>query len=599
MKHTYLITYLTTYLINGINSYTLTFHDCITGVEALQKYDAKQICDRGTGTNSGRNQLKYLVQHAEVAETYGYSCSVTCSTFTFRCGAWSHLKLGAIPQIDHRIPVSTDWCNNMVQNRKFKTETSRRSFLVELNTENVIAFTDVGRLEVKNDHIECTGENYHDGTTMQTNVVRLQEYKVVIRPETYIVNGGVIESRTDHVKIPCTVDSRACETAEATFVWKLPDGKCPLQLVRGFRPERVLSTFLLDKESGLFINTTGMTKIMGCEEELMKTNYKNLYVVDEEQLNLPALSPTEIDINVEGAIRDDFLTYMLEQKIHTVANTLERTECIRQGITETPVRIYDNVYAFTKGDIQYRFTCKQRTEKIREAKSCFHHIPLDTDPPSFVDPATRVLIPHSNAIECDPRFPLIVQATESWVEINPTIRPVPAPPTRRPDAERMDHIDVTKGGLYTAEEIKSWERLISFPAFHSALLKQITYGSCVQSGTCDPDGTIEGVLPYELNRLLPQLDQLNPWTKIRGWIREYGDIMAFIVIIIVIGKILMDTTMIAMTLLKEGPGATIALITNLYLSNHLSYKKIRRRNQKLKEQDAAELQTLAHHHLQD
>ena len=59
--------------------------------------------------------------------------------------------------------------------------------------------------------------------------------------------------------------------------------------------------------------------------------------------------------------------------------------------------------------------------------------------------------------------------------------------------------------------------------------------------------------------------------------------MALFVIIYVIFKLTIDLVLIASTLYSEGPGAMIALIVSLYLSNQHQYMKIRRRNKKLKQ----------------
>lgn len=67
-----------------------------------------------------------------------------------------------------------------------------------------------------------------------------QEYKAIIRPENYVINNGVIESISDHVKLPCHANAMSCVTTEATYIWTIPDRKYSLQLIRGFRPTRLM-----------------------------------------------------------------------------------------------------------------------------------------------------------------------------------------------------------------------------------------------------------------------------------------------------------------------------------------------------------------------
>ena len=49
-------------------------------------------------------------------------------------------------------------------------------------------------------------------------------------------------------------------------------------------------------------------------------------------------------------------------------------------------------------------------------------------------------------------------------------------------------------------------------------------------------------------------------------------------------RFIVDTTMIALTLLQEGPQAAMALMMHIYLSTTVNYKKIKRKNRKLKKE---------------
>jgi len=46
--------------------------------------------------------------------------------------------------------------------------------------------------------------------------------------------------------------------------------------------------------------------------------------------------------------------------------------------------------------------------------------------------------------------------------------------------------------------------------------------------------------------------------------------------------VIIDVTMIGLTMLKVGPQAAAALMVNLYLNTQIQYKKIQKRNKKLR-----------------
>ena len=76
---------------------------------------------------------------------------------------------------------------------------------------------------------------------------------------------------------------------------------------------------------------------------------------------------------------------------------------------------------------------------------------------------------------------------------------------------------------------------------------------------------IQHLLPhlpmYTLDNLIPDLERkLDVWTKIKSWLHDYGDMMALLCLIFLGIKFLTDLICIALTFLRVGPGAAIALI---------------------------------------
>ena len=65
-------------------------------------------------------------------------------------------------------------------------------------------------------------------------------------------------------------------------------------------------------------------------------------------------------------------------------------------------------------------------------------------------------------------------------------------------------------------------------------------------------------------------------------VREYGDAMALIVLVYLVLKMVINLVLLSFTLLKEGPGAFLALLVALYLSNQQAFSKIRRKNRRMK-----------------
>ena len=170
-----------------INSYSINYYDCLQ-TNLIKKYEKATIFQKNKPEET--ISLEYnIVQRKKINKLEGFCCSVKSSTFHFKCGAWSHLKLSTTPAIEHTKLVTIEWCKEIINRRRFRTENTIQSFPLELDQVNVIPVVEVGELTEVNDKVICKGENAHMGNLMHTNVVVLKEYKILLRKEKYISDG--------------------------------------------------------------------------------------------------------------------------------------------------------------------------------------------------------------------------------------------------------------------------------------------------------------------------------------------------------------------------------------------------------------------------
>ena len=572
-------------LLHQVTSYSLDYYDC-TKAKTIRKYARDTMCTPSPITATETTTYKIL-QLAKVTRFSGYSCRMEVSTFTFKCGAWSHLKLASIPEIEHISTISEEWCQSMVNHRKFKADKTGQTFPLEIGQVNIIPIIELGSLVEKDDHLVCTGETYHSGNTMHTNVVLLREYKVLLTKEEFATDGTSTEVTTAKVSLPCPPSSNGCVTGDGTYIWTESTNKCNLQVIKEFKPTIVLSTYLLDTSQHILINNTGSTRLVNCDGELLKTNYPSIFLASLEQhVKLPDLDPGELELSVESRVARDFMTYQEEVRNRAATDDMTSLMCQQQqqGGSGVPTRIKGNMFSLTKGDLYLVYFCELNTAKIRDTSICYDMIPIETDPPSFVDPSNRLMVKVAAPIICNRLFPLSVRSNQGWLELVPHPRLVSAPAAGEPkDLHTSSHEDFSQSVLYTDQEIVDWEKLLDYPSYHLAKLKDLTWGTCVHEGACQT-GSSEGVSRYDLDHLLRSEEGSlwNPLMKLTAFVHNNGDWLALLVILWAIFRFIVDTTMITLTLLQEGPQAAAALIMHLYLSTAVSYKKIKRKNRKLK-----------------
>ena len=360
-----LLLWLTMLMVGASKPYSITYYDCHSP-KTLYKYARSEICKKPI-TPASQSKQYQILQRENIHKLHGFSCTIQTSTFVFRCGVWSHLKLALVPKINHYETIPLSWCNDLAKRRKFKTEHSGTSYPLELNTWNIISQVERGSLIEGRDKVTCTGETYHSGNQIHTNMVVLKEYKVLIRKESFTTDGEAVEVKSAGLSLPCKVRQRGCATGTATYIWEPTDQECPLHLVREMRATSTMGSYLVDESSKILINTTGLTRLMGCEFEIIKTNYPELYLVEKaNKVALPTLSPGELHLEMESRIAHDYLEYHEEQREVNAQHNLDQNVCEshKHQSSTLPVHIAGDLFSRDRGDLIFTFRCENRTAPI-------------------------------------------------------------------------------------------------------------------------------------------------------------------------------------------------------------------------------------------
>ena len=229
------------------------------------------------------------------------------------------------------------------------------------------------------------------------------------------------------------------------------------------------------------------------------------------------------------------------------------------------------------GDILYTFNCVQKTGKLQNSKKCYDRIPLQNQ--VYVDPITRIGTRHATSRECNSLFPEAVLTTEGWVAL-PELRPIKEPNQFVNSKGNVTHEDMSRGGLYTVEEIEQWEKFISYGDFRESLLSSLSTGACVHRDICKADA--ERQLPrYNLNKLLEEArEEMNPMSKFKKLIEDYGAYLSACVIFSWICRAALWTALLFNTIIREGKNVAVALLYATCCGTLYMTGKIRRHNNK-------------------
>jgi hypothetical protein len=560
--------------------YTIEVTDC-TNPSKVRSYNKGSLCQTLSPIDEQPiDRLYTVLQQSSTRRIKGYSCEVTVSTYWFKCGVWSHLKMQQVPEILRHKEVSTAACRKLSTTREFEIANYANPIQVRINHPTYVPVSLTGSLTMEDDVIKCQGQDVLIGGKLHKDTLQLAEYRILLKEEIFLENGGKVESQTDHISLDCPYDTQGCITGGATYVWERVRNACPLSVINTIRPSKTLGTYLVDHNAQMLLNTTGETTITYCPFRITRTDHDGIFLADSgSHMPLPTIEPTEVDINLQAAVHLNYLAYTMKSTLGSLDTTLRRTICEShyRSVDNQPVLLHEDIFGMMKGDLLLTFACKKEAKKIREEKFCYEDIPVE--PVGFADARTKHLVMHSTKVTCSDTFPLTVKAREGWVQITPTLKIRPEPLEMTETSPTANFTDFSHGGLYTEQETADWLHTITFPSYATASLQEIAYGLCVGTGNCEQQQTA-GLPIYTLDNLIPDLEKkLNIWGRLKDFLHEWGDLMALLCLVILGIKFLADLVCIVLTMLRVGPGAALALIGHLYLYNRKTYRKIMKRSQ--------------------
>ena len=162
----------------------------------------------------------------------------------------------------------------------------------------------------------------------------------------------------------------------------------------------------------------------------------------------------------------------------------------------------------------------------------------------------------------------------------PGLSPIKDPSQFEGSTNNLTHEDMSRGGLYTNEEINEWEQFITYGTFRESLLNSISTGACVHRDICKTDNQ-PGLPSYNIDRLMEEVeDEMNPFSKLKAWIEKYGAYLSALIILVWTGKCMLWIALLFNTIVREGKNVAVALVYRTCCGALYKSGRIRRHNNK-------------------
>ena len=571
------------------DKYYVRFHDCRSPVNII-KYDKESICKKKVlQKEEDTNQDFALLLKPETKKLTGFSCLIKRSTYHYRCGAWSHLKVSRIPEIRRVEPISVPQCQEMVRKRTFEPKQSKIRQHLQINRPLYIQIETRGSFQESDDEVSCKGETYIEDGITHSNQLTFTDYEVVIENQDFIMNEyNKVESLTDKISLGCAASQLGCPTGQKTYIWKLPENKCRLKYIQTFQPKKILGTFMVDHQKKLFLNNTGISRQVNCNFNFYSTQYPTIYFTQSHTIstkNLPQIEPEDVNVLTQLNSKLEYLEYTFERNKQEEHSTIISNLCLQEKLSkEGTIQLKNNLYGHSTGDLFFTYNCTIKEEEIKDDSQCYTDVPLATG--GFMNIEKKLFIQHSTIRHCNKLYPLTVKNTNNqFIALLPHPQLQPEPHIMKGDKlEPITHLSYAKGGIFTPTEIEMWREIQEYPVYHSALLAGLSYGSCVNTGTCTGTGTNE-VVRYDFGRLhVPGLEPFSIISSLKKWVNTSGAYISLVALLIFGVKLLFDIMLIITALFKRAPAIALALLINTCSTSYQTYTTYRRQEEEMKRQ---------------
>ena len=574
-------------------AYKLVYNDC-SQPKNINKLNAHRACIQNTTTDIMTNGKPYeLLQRVDELTTRGWKCFLEVSDFLMYCGSFSHTKIMRTPIIDRPTPVKPEQCNDWVTSQTFQPPGVNGEKDLQLGGTTIITANTLGVIHPEGT-VSCEGQEMRFGDTIIEDVLELTQYKITLLEETFEVRGNRMESMTDHIRLPkdCTVERLGCLTDAGTYIWDPLIQKCHLRRVQTVNLQE--EGFLMVDHTHKIVFELGgqITTPIGCPPEatVWSTKWRKLYLTTSQDFQ--QMSGVDVDIALYSDTRVEYLSYALEREVNGLTSTLSTQLCETSYGTRTNeiIRLQGtNNFGLRRGDVFLAFNCPERIGTIAKPDGmCWDSIQLDNG--LFVDVVTRVAKKHAKQTDCSAHFPLYVQThTGLWITVAEEIKVVDPPDESRIVQGWPPHESFTTTGLYTQEELTSWEMLASWGSYHDAISTKISQGVCRQDGgPCARTVGEVSVAEYDLSRLLASAGIESPMAKMNKFVQNHVGWLCIVVLLIYGVQWTIAIVMSLYSLVADGLGTALGGLYVTFCPTPHMFARMRHNELRRKRKEAQE-----------
>jgi hypothetical protein len=522
-------------------------------VRTTASYSGRKFCKKemlqkemGMGNREPWGDVT-VIQKNPSRKFKGIRCAKKISTITAICGAFSHNKLVAPPDVLMPVPVLQKDCALASQSLFWTTE-DQRQIRLTIGATHTYKYIESGSVTLSEGNVVCEGGEMKIRGKKHENLIRLVTVNFEIMEVDVYERQNKLRSNVDGI-LPrmCNLAFEGCSLETFTLVLDLSKiNLCPFVRVRTANFEQMISESepkvlsLVNDEHKLVFEVKERIDIpseCNLSGTLMRTNFDRIYLYNGVLgTGIDLIEPSEIDLELETRVTDYYLAHWAENVMqeNEIKWRTELCDMASQRLSNDQIILHDRHLLRMRGELVLEFECKPILVRTRsghkmEGDTCLDHLPvfLPNDKIGYLSPITRIIVQRDSVstINCSNHYPLVFEDKNGqMITANPEARVIKVNLADHHflDASSENHSSVFKFSslLYTPEEVIAYEQMLQGNSAEKAVTKKFSSFYCGTTGECTPS---RGKNDFQWNKLMdPEQYLSEQWQEMKEKLLVFG-----------------------------------------------------------------------------
>ena len=451
-----------------------------------------------------------IVQETRTRRIRAGRCGRKTSRFIAYCGAYSHVKLSAPPDIMQPEPLSIEECTTLTTSNTYYLR--GKSIHVPWNARRTLKGFERGNVVFGAFNTNCEGADTTVDGERHTNVIVYITTEIELREVILLQENGRVIDAEESVSLTATcVTDGACVNGEYTYKLLETPSTCDMREVRTIAMTRVVlphgtnreEQYWVSQEHKIVLRRAGELQVAGCSRlsTLVRTQYKSLHFAIglPENHGLEKVQAESVDLELELKTSEEYLLYRMEQQFYNKFREVGRQLCNinsanLQSLERSP--FHTNALIRIRGQLVQELSCTEVVVSVaegeRRSEDCYDSlIPVNLDgQPLFLDATTLTLVEDGDLhrVPCRDQYTAVVRSTAGvYLQAVPEVRTVNIKISDVHESflqGQDEHEEEGEDLLYTEDEVTAFQDLIHFQRTKEQVLDGLVRTYCTKADAC-------------------------------------------------------------------------------------------------------------------